>query len=85
MTISRQGIIDAGPGLPIFSRVVAHCDTVYLCGVTPKAVDDMALFAEHNAEWNAWADRANPPVRACVGAPLFRPELLVEIMATAAR
>jgi len=85
MTISRQGIIDAGPELPIISRVVAHGDTVYLCGATPEPVGDMALFAEHNAEWNAWVDRANPPVRACVSAPLFRPELLVEIMETAAR
>ncbi|HEX7271654.1 MAG TPA: RidA family protein [Casimicrobiaceae bacterium] len=120
MTISRQGIIDAGPGLPIISRVVAHGDTVYLCGVTPEPVGDirsqtrqvleridkllaaagtdksklltaqvwlkdMSLFAEHNAEWNVWVDKANPPVRACVGAPLWRPELLVEIMATAAR
>jgi enamine deaminase RidA (YjgF/YER057c/UK114 family) len=120
MTISRQGIIEGGQGLPIISRVVTRGDTVYLCGVTPDPVGDiksqtrqvleridkllapagtdksklltaqvwlkdMALFAEHNAEWNAWVDKANPPVRACVGAPLFRPELLVEIMVTAAK
>lgn len=46
---------------------------------------DMADFEKHNAEWNAWVDREHPPVRACVGAPLFRPELKVEIMVTAAR
>ena len=46
---------------------------------------DMADFAAHNAEWNAWVDREHPPVRACVGAPLFRPGLKVEIMVTAAR
>ncbi len=45
---------------------------------------DMALFAEHNREWNAWVDRTNPPVRACVGAELWRDGLLVEVMATAA-
>ncbi len=27
---------------------------------------------------NEWVDQDNPPVRACVGATLFRPELLVE-------
>jgi enamine deaminase RidA (YjgF/YER057c/UK114 family) len=46
---------------------------------------DMAHYTEHNAEWNAWVDRANPPVRACVGAALYRPEVLVEIQVTAAR
>jgi enamine deaminase RidA (YjgF/YER057c/UK114 family) len=48
-------------------------------------LSDMSLFAAHNAVWNEWVDRQNPPVRACVGAPLYRPEPLVEIMVTAAR
>jgi enamine deaminase RidA (YjgF/YER057c/UK114 family) len=46
---------------------------------------DMGVFAEHNDEWNAWVDRDNPPVRACVEARLAHPALLVEIMVTAAR
>jgi enamine deaminase RidA (YjgF/YER057c/UK114 family) len=46
-------------------------------------LSDMALFEEHNAVWNEWVDRKNPPVRACVGAPLWRPNMLVEIMVTA--
>lgn len=46
---------------------------------------DMASFTELNVEWNAWVDRQNPPVRACVGAPLYHPDVLVEIMVTAAR
>jgi enamine deaminase RidA (YjgF/YER057c/UK114 family) len=46
---------------------------------------DMSDFSEHNEEWNAWVDLANPPVRACVQATLIRPVLLVEIMVTAAR
>jgi len=46
---------------------------------------DMRLFADHNAVWNEWVDRENPPVRACVGAALYRPDILVEIMVTAAR
>lgn len=46
---------------------------------------DMALFEEHNAVWNEWVDRSNPPVRACVSAGLWRPGMLVEIMVTAAK
>jgi len=46
---------------------------------------DMRLFADHNEVWNEWVDRENPPVRACVGAALYRPDILVEIMVTAAR
>lgn len=45
---------------------------------------DMADFADHNVEWNAWVDPDNPPVRACLQAGLWQPGLLVEIMATAA-
>lgn len=45
---------------------------------------DMALFADHNEAWNAWVDPKNPPVRACLHSPaLWRPGMLVEIMATA--
>lgn len=46
---------------------------------------DMGHFASMNAVWNAWVDPANPPVRACVRAELYRPEVLVEVMVTAAR
>jgi enamine deaminase RidA (YjgF/YER057c/UK114 family) len=48
-------------------------------------IKDMALFADMNAVWNAWVDPQNPPARACVRADLARPEVLVEIMVTAAR
>jgi enamine deaminase RidA (YjgF/YER057c/UK114 family) len=48
-------------------------------------LSDMRLFEAHNAAWNAWVDRENPPVRACVRADLVRPGLLVEIMVTAGR
>lgn len=48
-------------------------------------LSDMRLFEAHNAAWNAWVDRENPPVRACVRADLVRPGLLVEIMVVAAR
>jgi len=46
---------------------------------------DMSLFAAHNLAWNAWVDAANPPARVCVAAELWQPNLLVEIMVTAAR
>jgi enamine deaminase RidA (YjgF/YER057c/UK114 family) len=45
---------------------------------------DMHLFAAHNVVWNAWVDPAHPPVRVCVAAELVHPDLLVEIMVTAA-
>jgi len=40
---------------------------------------DMADFEAHNAVWDRWVDAANPPARACVGAQLYRPGVLVEI------
>ena len=46
---------------------------------------DMQDFEEHNSIWNEWVDRQNPPVRACVQTPLWRPDILVEIMVTAAQ
>ena len=48
-------------------------------------IKDMALFRDMNAVWNDWVDPANPPCRACVRADLARPEVLVEIMVTAAK
>src|SRR6201998_4620191 len=48
-------------------------------------IKDMALFADMNSVWNAWVDSENPPARACVKADMARPEILVEIMVTAAK
>lgn len=48
-------------------------------------ITDMSEFAAMNAVWDAWIDPANPPARACVQTTaLARPDLKVEIMATAA-
>jgi enamine deaminase RidA (YjgF/YER057c/UK114 family) len=47
-------------------------------------LSDMRMFEAHNEVWNAWVDRENPPVRACVRADLVR-MCLVEIMVTAAK
>jgi enamine deaminase RidA (YjgF/YER057c/UK114 family) len=46
---------------------------------------DMRPFEDHNAAWNEWVDPQNPPVRACVRADLWRPNMLVEIMVTATK
>ena len=48
-------------------------------------ITDTANFGAMNAVWNAWVDPDNPPVRACVKSELMLPELLVEIMVTAAK
>jgi enamine deaminase RidA (YjgF/YER057c/UK114 family) len=48
-------------------------------------IKDMALFSQMNAVWNDWVDPQNPPCRACVRADMARPEILIEIMVTAAK
>lgn len=42
-------------------------------------------FDEMNAVWDAWVEPDNLPVRACVGAALAAPGLMVEIMVIAAQ
>jgi len=48
-------------------------------------VKDMADFAGMNEVWDAWVDQENPPARACVEAAMARPDLLVEMVVTAAK
>jgi enamine deaminase RidA (YjgF/YER057c/UK114 family) len=45
---------------------------------------DMADFDEMNAVWDAWVPDGHAPARACGEARLARPDLLVEIIVTAA-
>jgi enamine deaminase RidA (YjgF/YER057c/UK114 family) len=45
---------------------------------------DIKDFAAMNAVWDAWAPPGNTPPRATVQAMLARPELLVEVVVTAA-
>lgn len=47
-------------------------------------VSDMQYFAEMNDVWDAWVPEGHAPARACGEAKLARPELLVEIIITAA-
>src|SRR5215469_12700400 len=65
---------------------LAHAGTINATLLPPNlSMKNMALFADMNSVWNAWVDPENPPARACVKADLARPELLVEIMVTAAK
>jgi enamine deaminase RidA (YjgF/YER057c/UK114 family) len=74
-------------------QVLGRIDQLLLSTGTTKSrlltaqiwLADMAHFGAMNAVWNAWVDPAHPPVRACVRAELYRPEVLVEIMVTAAK
>ncbi len=45
---------------------------------------DLKDFAAMNAVWNEWVPAGHTPPRATVQAKLARPELLVEIVVTAA-
>lgn len=44
---------------------------------------DMRYFSGLNAVWNGWVDPAAPPARTCVSGELYRPDLLLEIVAVA--
>jgi enamine deaminase RidA (YjgF/YER057c/UK114 family) len=46
-------------------------------------ITDIAMKAEFNRAWEEWVDRANLPLRACVGASLEGDDL-VELVVTAA-
>lgn len=46
---------------------------------------DMRYFSALNSVWNGWVDNANPPARTCVSGELYRPDLLLEIVAVAHR
>ena len=46
-------------------------------------ITDIAAKAEFNRAWDEWVDRANLPLRACVGVSLEGADL-VELVATAA-
>jgi enamine deaminase RidA (YjgF/YER057c/UK114 family) len=47
-------------------------------------IADIGRKDEMNKAWDEWVDRANPPMRACLGVDLEHPHL-VEIVVTAAK
>lgn len=48
-------------------------------------LSDMRYFGAMNKAWNHWIDTENPPARTCVSGELHRPDVLVEVVAIAAR
>ena len=48
-------------------------------------IKDMKDFASMNEVYDAWVDQNNQPARACVEASAASPELLVEMIVTAAK
>ncbi|MDD2874636.1 MAG: RidA family protein, partial [Azoarcus sp.] len=75
------------------TQILAQMDELLTVAGTSKSnllsvtiwLTDIRAFQSMNAVWDAWIDAANPPARACVEARLARPELKVEIQATALR
>ena len=47
-------------------------------------IHGMALKNEMNRAWDEWVDRADPPIRACIGVELEAPHI-VEIVVTAVK
>jgi enamine deaminase RidA (YjgF/YER057c/UK114 family) len=47
-------------------------------------ISDMARKSELNRAWDEWVDKANPPMRACIGVELEPPHI-VEIVVTAVK
>jgi len=47
-------------------------------------ISDMRLLGEMNAVWDAWVDQESPPVRACGAVDLGHPDMMVEVIITAA-
>lgn len=72
--------------------VLAEIDRILAEAGTSKArlltaqiwLSDMATFAEMNAVWDAWVDKANPPARWTGEAKLAAPDYKIEIIVTAA-
>jgi len=73
-------------------KALARVDeSLALCGTDKSRIlsaivyiNGMASKSEMNRAWDEWVDRANPPMRACIGVELEPPHI-VEIVVTAAR
>jgi len=73
-------------------QILAKIDRLLAAAGTDKSrllkaniwLADISRFAEMNAAWDAWVDRANPPARATVEGKLAGTDYLVEIMVEAA-
>lgn len=88
LTASDYGKDIAGQTAEVLARidaVLASCGTdksrllmatIYLADMTHKTA--------MNRVWSAWLGDLRRPARACVGAPLATPEVLIEIVVSAA-
>jgi enamine deaminase RidA (YjgF/YER057c/UK114 family) len=67
-------------------RLLAECGSdktrILMCQIF---LADMADYDEMNAVWKEWVPQGHTPPRATVQARLARPELLIEIVVTAAQ
>jgi enamine deaminase RidA (YjgF/YER057c/UK114 family) len=66
-------------------------ESLSLCGTDKSKIlsaivyiQGMGFKSEMNRAWDAWVDRANPPMRACIGVELEPPHI-VEIVVTAVK
>ncbi|MBV9558280.1 MAG: RidA family protein [Pseudolabrys sp.] len=66
-------------------------ESLALCGTDKSRIlqaivyiADISRKEEMNKAWDEWVDRANPPMRACLGVDLEAPHL-IEIVVTAAQ
>jgi len=73
-------------------KVLARIDeSLALCGTDKSRILSATIYiadvrqkAALNRAWDEWVDKANPPMRACLGVELEPPHL-VEIVVTAAK
>jgi enamine deaminase RidA (YjgF/YER057c/UK114 family) len=74
------------------AKALARIDeSLAMCGTDKSKIlsaivyiTDMARKSEMNRAWDEWVDRANPPMRACIGVELESPHI-VEIVVTAVK
>ena len=73
----------ARDALAVIERNLAEAGTTKARILTAMIyITDIQQKAEFNRAWDEWADRENPPLRACVGVALEADDL-VEIVVTA--
>jgi enamine deaminase RidA (YjgF/YER057c/UK114 family) len=72
----------------VFARID---ESLAMCGTDKSKIlstlillNDVTKKGELNRAWDEWVDKANPPMRACVGVDIEPPHL-VEIIVTAAK
>ena len=78
--------------IPFIWCLGAHIHTVYTVYTytpcthcVPHPLHCVQDFGDMNEEWIKWIDPENKPVRACVEAPMAHPDILFEVMVTAAK